>query len=318
MPVEAAVNDWVFAPLSPNRFDALVSFAFSIGLKAFRRSNVLRFVNQGALLQAAGAMEMWRRADLEGESVVVDALIRRRAAEKALFLMPVEGWPHSPSPVLKPKLDASAFLAVPRGHVEAVHTPMDGDVARAVRMAAGGVLEDEPEIAPDEADEWNAASAAAAAVTARLQELVARPAEPEPAQDEASDSLPDVEPFPADDVVVELPTRGRGGRDLPQEALAEPDYDLDSLQEADPQTQLPEERRTGPYMLLALLGVIFWIMALVAVFRTPPEGAVGDGAAGVGWILGLVGAACVLGALWFLLGREEIVPEPSTEDEPQD
>ena len=322
MPVEAAVNEWIFAPLSQNQFDALVSFAFSIGVKAFRRSNVLRFVNQGAMLQAAGAMEMWRRADIEGESIVVDALVRRRAAEKALFLMPVEGWPHSPTPVLKPRLDTSAFMAVPRGPVEEVRTPMDGDVARAVRMASEGVLEDEPEITSEEGDEWSAARAAAAAVTARLQELVAEdrtdldqevaqapPAPARAAPQTLEETLPDVEPFPADDTVVALrPSDG--------DPIAQHDYGLGGLQDADPQAQLPDEpRNSGPYLLLGLLGVVFWIMALVAVFRTPAGGAVGEGASSVGWLLGLIGTACVLGALWFLLGREEVVAEDlSTED----
>ncbi len=39
-------------------------------------------------MQAACAMELWRKADFEGERIVVDALVRRRSAEKALFLTP--------------------------------------------------------------------------------------------------------------------------------------------------------------------------------------------------------------------------------------
>ncbi|HEX8568898.1 MAG TPA: lysozyme [Caulobacteraceae bacterium] len=310
MPVEAAVNEWVFAPLSQNQFDALVSFAFSIGVKAFRRSNVLRFVNQGAMLQAAGALEMWRQADIEGEVVVVDALVRRRAAEKALFLMPVEGWPHSPSAILKPRLDASAFLAVPRARVEAVDTPMDGDTARAVRMAAEGVLEDEPDVTDEEADDYSTARAAASAVTARLQQLLSAGQEPAAAAEEAPETLPEIDPFPADDRVVDIRSA------VDRSTLGPFTPETGGVEAADPQAQLPQEpRNSGPYLLLGLLGVVFWIMALVAVFRTPGDGAVGEGVADVGWILGLGGTACVLGALWFLLGREEVAPEePSTED----
>ena len=221
--------------------------------------------------------------------------------------------------MLKPRLDASAFLAVPRGRVEAVETPMEGDVARAVRMAAAGVLEDEPDVSPEEADEYSAARAAAAAVTARLQRLVSAEAEPEEPILEGPDSLPDVGPFPADDVVVDIRSAVDAQADpgAPEAGLLSADYGLGGLQDADPQAQLPEEpRRTGPYMMLGFMGVVFWILALVVVFRTPGDGAVGAGASAVGWTLGLVGLACVGGALWFLLAPPEPpLPEGlSTED----
>src|SRR6185437_7015731 len=84
--VSHAVNEWTYAPLTGNQFDALCSFAFNIGLENFRRSSVLKRLNEGALIQAACAMELWRRAEFSGERIVIDALVRRRASEKALFL----------------------------------------------------------------------------------------------------------------------------------------------------------------------------------------------------------------------------------------
>ncbi len=68
-----------------------MAFAFNVGVDNFRHSSVLRRVNEGALIQAACALEMWRRAEFEGERIVVDALVRRRAAEKTLFLTPSTG-----------------------------------------------------------------------------------------------------------------------------------------------------------------------------------------------------------------------------------
>ena len=103
--ITAAVNAWTYTPLTQNQFDALVSFAFNVGLSNFRGSSVLLRINEGAMLQAAGALEMWRKADFEGERIVVDALVRRRAAEKTLFLTPPGGWAPAPSPVVKPLLD---------------------------------------------------------------------------------------------------------------------------------------------------------------------------------------------------------------------
>ncbi|MBW3617351.1 MAG: lysozyme [Proteobacteria bacterium] len=188
LPVEAAMNEWTFAPLSQNQFDALCSFAFSIGLRTFRHSDVLRYINEGAMLQAAGALEMWRRVELEGEGVIVDALVRRRAVEKALFLQPAEGYVPAPSAVLKPRIDYLAYQAVPRRRPEQVQTPLDGSDALAVRAA--------PETRDAPETDWSPPKAAAANVNARLSELVAddEPEGPEflpfdlPAPDDGTES----------------------------------------------------------------------------------------------------------------------------------
>src|SRR5436190_426149 len=79
MAVQADVNRLVFTPLTQNQYDALVSFAFNVGPDAFRTSGVLRRINEGSMLQAAFALEMWRKSDFEGERIVIDALIRRRS-----------------------------------------------------------------------------------------------------------------------------------------------------------------------------------------------------------------------------------------------
>ena len=152
LPIEAAVNEWALAPLTQNQFDALVSFALSVGLKTFRRSNVLRHVNQGSMLQAAGALEMWRQADLDGEAVVVDALVRRRAAEKALFLTPADGHVPASSAVLRPLLDYSAHASIPRRAPETVIVPLDGDVATFTRGPAADGEAAAPEDAAPEAE----------------------------------------------------------------------------------------------------------------------------------------------------------------------
>src|ERR1700744_31866 len=100
-----AVNEYVYAPLPQNQFDALVSFVFNIGVRAFRGSPTLRRLNEGRSLEAAMAMELWRKADLEGERIIIDALVRRRAAEKALFLTPDGGWIPGPSGLVEPRTD---------------------------------------------------------------------------------------------------------------------------------------------------------------------------------------------------------------------
>ena len=88
---------------------------------------MLKRLNAGAAVQAACAMELWRKADFEGERIVVDALVRRRAAEKALFLTPPNGaWAPAPSPLLRPVIDLDALDLVPLRRPVEVETSFDG------------------------------------------------------------------------------------------------------------------------------------------------------------------------------------------------
>lgn len=84
--VETVVNSAIHAPMTQSQFDALCSLAFNIGQEAFRGSHVRHAINNGRILDAANAFDEWRKADIDGKVYVVDALMRRRTAEKALFL----------------------------------------------------------------------------------------------------------------------------------------------------------------------------------------------------------------------------------------
>ncbi len=108
--IEDAVRQSALMPLSQNEFDALVSFAFNIGLANFAKSDVLRYLNQGQPVAAALSMHAWRRAKVNGRIIVIDALVRRRAAEAAMFLEPVGPRPAAPSSVVRPQIDYSAGL----------------------------------------------------------------------------------------------------------------------------------------------------------------------------------------------------------------
>jgi len=85
-PFEDMINTEVHAPITQSQFDALCSFAFNIGPKAFLQSDTLRAINNGRPLDAANSLDIWRKSEIDGKIYVVDALMRRRAAEKALFL----------------------------------------------------------------------------------------------------------------------------------------------------------------------------------------------------------------------------------------
>ncbi|MBW8816187.1 MAG: lysozyme [Caulobacterales bacterium] len=167
--VQHAVNEGLFAPLGQNEFDALCSFAFNIGLDNFRRSQVLKRLNAGAAVQAACAMELWRKAEFEGERIVVDALVRRRAAEKALFLTPDDGnWTPAPSPVLRPAIDLDGLDLVPLRRPVEVTTEFEGDAVKVRREAEAEAEGLAPDLAPPPVP---AVVMAAEAVAARLETL---------------------------------------------------------------------------------------------------------------------------------------------------
>ncbi|MDJ0920569.1 MAG: lysozyme [Henriciella sp.] len=113
-PIERLVADTVLAPLNQNEFDALVSFAFNIGARAFLRCDVVTLLNAGNRLSAAAAMDRWRRARIGGRIQIVDALVRRRAAEKALFLKAPGTMPSAPSLLFRPLPDKSVLPAPAR------------------------------------------------------------------------------------------------------------------------------------------------------------------------------------------------------------
>jgi len=65
-----------------NQFSAMVSLAYNIGLKAFEGSAFLREFKAGHLSAAAEQFSRWVR----GGGKVLPGLVKRRAAERALFL----------------------------------------------------------------------------------------------------------------------------------------------------------------------------------------------------------------------------------------
>lgn len=127
-PFESLVNALVKQPLAQSQFDALVSFAFSVGADAFSKSQILRRINSGDYVSAACAMDAWRKSDVGGELVIVDSLVRRRTAEKALFLKELPQVA-APSVFVRPQLDhAASILGAPVNYMPA---PEVGSIAPA-------------------------------------------------------------------------------------------------------------------------------------------------------------------------------------------
>ena len=81
---EDAVTQAVKVPLNQHQFDALVSFAYNVGVGAMAGSTAVRKLNAGDYAGAADALTMWTKCN----GKVLAGLVRRRKEERALFLAP--------------------------------------------------------------------------------------------------------------------------------------------------------------------------------------------------------------------------------------
>ena len=135
LPIVDSINNLVLVPLNQNQFDALVSFCFNIGVDNFGQSSVLKCINEGRVTEAALAMDSWRSAEFNGQTYVLAPLIRRRAAEKNLFLTPDENTATAPSLLVRPMPDTAPETAARPSEVNA---PDRGGVLSAYPMSAPG------------------------------------------------------------------------------------------------------------------------------------------------------------------------------------
>ncbi len=79
--VEAGVSRVVGCGLTQGQFDAVVCLAYNIGVYAFEKSTLCRFVTQGEMELAAEQFGRWVFAG----NVKLPGLVQRREAEKHFF-----------------------------------------------------------------------------------------------------------------------------------------------------------------------------------------------------------------------------------------
>lgn len=226
-PIEAAISAMVFAPLMQGQFDALVSLAFNISLGQFRQSEIVGHLNAGNYLAAANGFDLWRKARLNGRVMVVDALVRRRAAEKALFLEHPSGPPSAPTPLVTPEMDFGsnepppARAAAPSRDDDEPEAPptvppdSDSEIARAVRRLAEsmqGAVRPAQEIplAPGSVVAADTPRASTTVVETFVEAIIESSEAPEtPANDHAPESSPEPQPEPRDEPRHEPPSQPR-------------------------------------------------------------------------------------------------------------
>jgi lysozyme len=79
-----ALSEMITLDLNDNQFSACVCLAFNIGVNAFKDSTLLKLLNGGGVSPASEQFERWAHAG----DIIIQGLLRRRLAEKALFLQP--------------------------------------------------------------------------------------------------------------------------------------------------------------------------------------------------------------------------------------
>lgn len=79
---ETGILDLVKVPLTENQFSALVCFSFNVGLGAFGDSTMLKLLNDRDYKNAANEFSRW----INGGGRILEGLVRRRSAERSLFL----------------------------------------------------------------------------------------------------------------------------------------------------------------------------------------------------------------------------------------
>jgi len=84
---ESDISHYIKVPVKENQLDALVSFAFNLGVAALRNSTLLKKLNLMDYTGAAAEFDKWVYAKdpKTGARVVLSGLKRRRAAERSLF-----------------------------------------------------------------------------------------------------------------------------------------------------------------------------------------------------------------------------------------
>ena len=79
---EKGVTGLVKVAVNQNQFDALVDFAYNLGVKALEGSTLLKKLNAGDFTGAAAEFPKWNKAG----GKVLPGLVKRREAERTLFL----------------------------------------------------------------------------------------------------------------------------------------------------------------------------------------------------------------------------------------
>lgn len=83
---EEAINSSIDVALNPNQQAALISFVFNVGAGAFKKSTMLKLINQERFVEAALEFPRWRFITVNGKKQESKGLASRRFREQKLFM----------------------------------------------------------------------------------------------------------------------------------------------------------------------------------------------------------------------------------------
>jgi GH24 family phage-related lysozyme (muramidase) len=86
---QKTINDSVKVELNQNQYDSLVSFSYNIGSAAFQASTLLKLLNKGDYTSVPTEMKKWTKAKVNGKTVDLPGLVKRREDEANLFSTPM-------------------------------------------------------------------------------------------------------------------------------------------------------------------------------------------------------------------------------------
>lgn len=81
--IGAHIDSLVSIPITDEQKAAMCDLAYNIGLGAFGDSTLLKMLNVGHIQGAADQFPLWNKSN----GVALDGLVRRRAAERAMFVL---------------------------------------------------------------------------------------------------------------------------------------------------------------------------------------------------------------------------------------
>jgi lysozyme len=297
LPVAKALNDGVTAPLNQHQFDALASFAHSIGLERFLSSDVLQRFNSGQPGQAAEALIGWP------ETPAPDAALRRRAAERALFTAdpatPVHLLDLLTAPLLQPAV----------AEVEAPSQITSGAVAARAAAILLGERRDTPAepadppaafpSAPVEAgpDRYSPYATTVAGALPGFPPIGAADASAPSAPAPTMDPPRILAPAPEDDAIE--PPASSTDEDSAPSSDQPPASVLRHEVEAPPARRF-DWIETGPYLIMGGLGLIACGAAAAAVRKAMIDASAFGDYALIAGVLAFIGLLCVGVSAWNL------------------
>jgi lysozyme len=82
-----SIKQFITVPINKNQLDALISLVYNIGLSAFKKSTLLKLLNQNAdKISVADQFLRWNKGRINGKLVTIPGLTNRRKLERELFL----------------------------------------------------------------------------------------------------------------------------------------------------------------------------------------------------------------------------------------